>query len=127
MIRGTYPGLPVNQDTFLSLQNNWVAYAASPAPQPKALLSTRTLVTFRGRIKSGTKANGTVICTLPDDFRPAAEINMAATGRGTLGDTITYRLQVKPNGDVLIFGVVAALGALTLDYISLDGLTYMVI
>lgn len=125
MIKGSYPGLFLPMASQLSLINGWVEFNA--ASKPVAFLSGKVMVTFKGRLKAGTLADNTKIGTLTEEFRPLIQVNMAATGRATTGQTLNWRFQVAPNGDMFIFGLTGALGALLLDYISLDGLNYMVI
>lgn len=107
---GVWHGMPV----ALTLQNSW-AYFGAPYQLPRVMISEEDVVTLDGMIKPGTVAAGTVLFTLPSEYRPISQrIIRAPTDSGMV------ELEFfSTNGNVTLrSGTVAS-------YLSLSGLNFI--
>ncbi|WP_088833927.1 hypothetical protein [Paenibacillus tyrfis] len=79
-----------------TLLNNYTAwedsYPGSNFEQPGYIMTERNIVRFRGLLRAGIKAAGTVIFVLPRGFRPQK--------RKMFGAAIGHRIDVSPDGNV---------------------------
>lgn len=86
---------------ILTGQNSWAQLT------PGTLVSRASLsgqvVTLSGGFKNGTVTNGTVICTLPEGFRPRNDIEHFLVAANTSGTTVC-RLSISSNGNITIVG-----------------------
>lgn len=83
----------------LTLQNSWVAYSANTAPRASKV---GQVVTLSGAIRSGTVTNGTVVCTLPTNFRPRNAEEFFSVRTNTTTATTPCVLKIESNGNVSI-------------------------
>lgn len=79
--------------------NSWVAYSANTAPRASKV---GQVVTLSGAIKSGTTTNGTVVCTLPINFRPRNAEEFFSVRTNTTTATTPCVLKIESNGNVSI-------------------------
>lgn len=96
-----------------TLQNLWTNDAT--AEKMGTILNPDGSVLFRGTITGGTRADGTIIANIPAAYRPAKPKAFPVAANGTTGP----RCRINTNGDIQIFGTIAA-GAV----ISFDGCGY---
>lgn len=75
---------------------------------------------IKGLIDSGTIADGTVVFTLPVDYRPTNVIKVAGMYVQGSSENV-YQLEIQTDGDVAIYGVSGASPVLSLHiFIDLD-------
>lgn len=82
------------------LKNGWLAYG-NGFDNPGFYKTDNGLVSLRGVIASGTVTSGTVLFTLPAEYRPE-NANMFVTVSNAGASDIIGRVDVMPNGDVVI-------------------------
>jgi len=95
------------------LQNGWENYASTSAAANYTKTSSH-VVTLKGLIKSGTVTNGTVLCTLPAEYRPSQRIIFQTASAG-----VATRIDVTSNGDVLLMGSGNA------TWLTLNGISFV--
>jgi hypothetical protein len=95
-----------------TLLNSWIDYGA-PHAAAAYYKDKEGRVHLRGLIKNGTATPGTVLFNLPAGYRPSTsgQLIFAVISNNSMG-----RVDVKPNGDVVI--ILATAGFLSLDGIS---------
>lgn len=113
---GSGTGGPVEGVRTITLLNGW-AYV-SPGQVP-GYYKDRERVFFRGRIGGGTATVGTVLFTLPAEYRPTQLTTLLAAG-----DNAQVALDFQTDGDVVIADSAFAVGT---DWLSLDGLSYRIV
>lgn len=99
---------------LLSLQNGWVT-GAPTFFDPSFRMNALGAVEFKGLCSGGTHTPGTVVANLPVGYRPAATVQLVASGDGTVSP-FDVSLHVTPNGDITIFESTTAA-----DVIGFDG------
>lgn len=82
------------------MQNGWTRYATTHE-QPQYYKNECGCVTLKGDIAGGTTTNGTVIASLPFDFRPRYIWTINLSYNGLAG---AY-LEVEPVGDIKCYGL----------------------
>ena len=81
----------------LTLQNGWSAYGSGyPAPQYR---KSGNLVTLRGKMKTGSINNGTLIFTLPTGFTPTYPMDRIVSDSS---NSWRARLVIATNGQVTL-------------------------
>lgn len=94
--------------TAPTLQNGWVNYGGNYSTAGYRKLSSGQ-VELKGLVRDGTTSFDTVIFTLPVGYRPMAQRLCPSVANNNIG-----RVDVKPNGDVIV-GYMGAAGWLTLE------------
>lgn len=79
-----------------SLQNGWEDYGSPYGPATYTQTSTK-IVLLHGLIRYGTATNGTVLCTLPEGFRPDHRLIFQLQTSGAT----TGRVDVNTDGNVI--------------------------
>lgn len=100
--------------TNLAMQNGWVSFDTGGHPTPQYTKSADKVVTLKGMIKNGTITPGTVIANLPAGYRPKQRLCFA-----TAGHAAHARVDVMPNGDVIVLHVIAS------TWLSLDPISFI--
>lgn len=113
-LQGMYYPSSFSGWTNLTMQNGWVSFDAGGHPTPQYTKSNDKVVTLKGMIKSGTNTPGTIITNLPVGFRPKERICIA-----TAGNAAHARVDVLPNGDVIIVHTVGS------SWLSLDPISFI--
>lgn len=99
--------------TNITMANSWVYYGA-PYSTPQYTKTSDGMVTLKGLIRSGTVTSGTVIGTVPANFRPAKSIILDSICAG-----LFCRIDIDNTGNIIARAGVSA------TWTSLDGLTYL--
>lgn len=86
----------------LSLENSWVNFG-SGWPDASVKKSGNT-ISVRGLLKDGTTTNGTKVCTLPANFRPAYKMMVPQVHNVATA----HRIDIDFNGDIFIHGVTSS-------------------
>jgi hypothetical protein len=101
------PWIEVGATGAPSFQNSWANVGGT---NDETLAFKKELDRFlfiKGEIDSGTIADGTVVFTLPEGYRPKKTIKVA--GMFVQGSTEnSYQLEIQVGGDVAIYGVSGA-------------------
>lgn len=103
----------------LAYSNGWSDFGA-PYNSGAYRLTAIGMVQLRGLIKGGTGADGTIIATLPNPYRPLGQV-IISVGGGTPNKS--NGILITTGGDVKIYGVAAAPG----DGVSLESCSFPVI
>lgn len=117
---GISTAIPFISKTWASCTpvNDWENYHAAGgnayADSQFTYSSISKMVKLRGLVRNGDATPGTVICTLPEGFRPATRQVFSVATSGTTGG----RVDVYPNGEVVAFSVNAA-------WVSLEQIAFM--
>lgn len=85
--------------TDCSLQNGWVNYGGTHATAQFTKTSTG-LILLKGLIKSGNTANYTIVCQLPEGYRPDSKQIFT----GFTGGTSIARIEIDAYGQVSLVG-----------------------
>lgn len=95
--------------------NDWENYGGTTyATSQFTYSSISKIVKLRGLVRNGDATKGTVICVLPEKFRPATRQLFNVATSGTTGG----RVDVLPTGEVTVFSVNPA-------WVSLEQITFM--
>lgn len=96
-----------------AFQNSWGNNGGGTDETAAFRKDGNTNVYLKGYISGGTTADGTVVFTLPEGYRPNNDIRIA--GMFVQGSTENaYQLEIQPDGDVAIYGVSGASPRLSL-------------
>jgi len=118
---GISPTTPFTSRTWASCTptNDWENYSVAGGSVTYAdaqftYSSTSKIVKLRGLVRYGDATPGTIICVLPEKFRPATRQLFSVATSGTTGG----RVDVLPTGEVVAFSVNPA-------WVSLEQITFM--
>lgn len=99
-----------------AFQNSWANVGGSNDETLGYRLEGNRKLHLKGYIDSGTTTDGTVIFTLPSDYRPIKEIR-TPTSYTQGGAEHFCEVEILTNGDVTIYGVSGGAPALSLHTI----------
>lgn len=117
---GTSPTVSYTSPTWASCTptNDWENWHAAGGNQYAnaqfTYSSISKMVKLRGLVRYGDTTPGTVICVLPEKFRPATRQLFSVATSGTTGG----RVDVLPTGEVMVFSVNTA-------WVSLEQIAFM--
>ena len=110
-----YPSSFAGWTNVATLQNGWIAHDGGAFfTSPGYAKGSDGLVRFKGLIRNGNTANGTVIFTLPAGFRPSARVLTDAV----CNPNVECRVDVLANGNVELYSSDAG-------WTSLDNVTFL--
>lgn len=97
----------------LSMGTDWIPFSTD-YPNPQYTKSSDGVVTVRGLVKDGSAASGTVIGTLPPDYRPGSTRAFNVTGAGNYA-----RINVYSNGNIVVRHLTSS------SWVSLNDITFI--
>lgn len=101
----------------LALQNGWTSGSGSGFDTPQYVANALGRIEFKGLALAGTKANGTVIATLPAGYQPPVTRQVICSADGNISPFVVV-LHINTDGTIQIFGLGAG------DAVGLDGVFF---
>lgn len=99
-----------------AFQNSWANVGGANDETLAYRLDGLGELRLKGYIDSGTTADGTVVFTLPEAYRPTKTIRCAAMFvQGSTENS--YQIEIQTDGDVAIYGVSGASPSLSMNII----------
>lgn len=124
----TFSIFPLQTGTWqnLTLQNSWTNFG-TPYSNAQYRLASDGFIHLRGLVTTGTRADGTIIATLPSGFFPPAQKYLSTTSNVANLSISNPQIVVDTSGNIKIFGISGYSSAvqIVLDGLLFESLAYM--